>query len=117
MFEGDDDSWSYLDWAVDCGRLKAAKLVFVVFELFEKGEKFQLRGNGSSGDGVTRKINEMYIDKITKLQPINRVRSPTNQMTHHRVTDVFRHPHENLHHLLSCIRVYISDASKGGTYV
>lgn len=98
MFE-DDDSWSYLDQAVDWARLKAAKFVLVVLELFEKGEQIQVRGNGWSGDGELEEDEEdqrhsslltsyrivSYIDQITKRQPINRVRSPTNEMTHLRV--------------------------------
>lgn len=38
---------------VDCGRLKAAEFVLVEFELIEKGNKFEVRGDARSGDGVT----------------------------------------------------------------
>lgn len=34
---------------VDCGSLKAAESVLVVFELFEKGDKFGVRGDGGQG--------------------------------------------------------------------
>lgn len=85
MFE-DDDSWSYLEQAVDWGRLKAAELVLVILERFEKGEQFQVRGNGRSGDGELEEDEEdqRHSSLLTSYRIVSYVyrsdyETPTNQ--------------------------------------
>lgn len=41
VFESGKVAWAILIRQVDCGRLKAAEFVVVVFELIEKGDQFR----------------------------------------------------------------------------